>query len=258
MLSALEDALGVSNLGSQCFKKHDAAQVKKAVKGAVVGGAAGGAIGGAAAYLEGKYEISRQPVDAVNLQWSEPILQEKTLGEIPKGYYAPGAGGKEKFGDRGGHVPVTARAPLLDADGYPLMKLQMKVFSGHGESQVDWQTHKITNPALTGFEEHVSEDAHYHNIGSGCSSFTSRHRSFDSNCFSVRRVHGYYHTFTPTIEETVVGEYRTPEVTFETGVDLVSRTLWGLLVGIGVGALSGAILAAIGKKNQAKGGSRQP
>lgn len=238
MLSGVKEFLGVSNLGSQCFKKADPQKMKRAAKGVVVGGAAGAVAGGAAGYLEGKYEILRQPVNAVDLQWSQPVLEKKLLGEIPKEYFVPGAH-TGNLGPREGYVPVTVNAPLLDEDGSPQMKLQMKVFSDHGEPQVSWQAHKITDPKLTGYEEHVTEQGHTVMIGK---MFYHMHD-------------GYRHSFTPAIEEKVVGGYRTPEVTFETGVSLVSRTLWGILLGMGVGAVSGAILASIVSRNQGKGSS---
>lgn len=270
MLAAMMESLGISKMGKSLFKIGDphgggggsparkgrssqgcgSLSARAIVKGGAAGAAAGAVVGGTGAYLEGRLEIANLPEKTLDLKWKEPLLQEKNIGQIPKNFYV--SSGSGKMGAKEGYVPVNVKAPVFGYTGEPVMQDHQQSFKDHGAPVVTWLNHQIKDPFLTGYEEHVSEDGHYTNIGSGCSTIISPYPQFGSggDCISVHNVDGYHHNFTPKIDYRVVGEYQTPQVTFETGVNIFSRTLWGVVLGMGAGALAGALLTALSRKAQ--------
>lgn len=217
------------------------------IKGALVGGTAGAVIGGVVAYNSAMTEVNKQPIESVTLEWQKPVTQDKVIGKMPGDYYEPN-NLWSAFNNHNTLVDVTREAPVLK-DGVPVMEQTQKTFSDHGKLQVQWNQKPIQDPWLKGYSESKWEDGHYETV----------HVGHDSNGNDITEqryeVDGWQHRFTADVQYKKVGEFKEPQVTFETGVNVGMKTFEGILLGLGLGAVSGAIAAAALKKvmeNQGK------
>jgi len=212
--------------------------------GAAVGGTIGFAAGAIAGYSSAKAEIEKLPVQSVTNEWDKPVMQTKNIGEIPANYYQPNS----IFGSyhSGSMQNVNQDVPVYGADGKPTMEHVSKTWTDHGKPVTEWKDRLIQDPILKGYHESVYTDSHYETVYAGT--------DCDGNPRYVQReeVDGYRHTFSPDIDYKTVGNFKEPEVHFETGVDMTGRILTYGAVGLIAGAGIGAFTAAVLKKSLAK------
>lgn len=229
--------VGIASQGSSMFKsKSQADGNKKAIAiGAGVGAGVGALTGGLIEHSRAVADVQKQPVESVTLDWTEPVLASKNLGKIPQDQYQPG-GFFGVFPHSVGQEDVVRKAPILKDDGTVAMNNMHKTFTDHGKPVVRWETQDIKDPFLNPsapYTQSIWEDAYYRDDGQG---------------HSVRYVNGFWVRYSPNIENKSLGTYQNPNVTFESGVNIGLRTFLGLLAGMGLGALSGAVLALVAKK----------
>lgn len=213
---------------------------KAEICAATAGGVIGGLVGGIVANTMAKAEIEKLPIERITLDWQNPVMTDKVIGQIPKDYYDQ----KHTIDPARREVLVDAvtKAPVLNPDGTPVMQDMNKEFADHGKLNVDWQNRTITNPIFKGFSERTIEDRHQQQTLIGFDSNNNPQYTY----YSV--TDGYYHKFKPQVEDQIVGSYKEPVVKFETGIDVGSRTMKGILIGSLTGAVSAAIATAAIKK----------
>lgn len=233
---SLKDKLFKLSSDKNPFKKLTEQDKEYAVKGAVIGGVAGGVIGGIAAYNMSQNEIkATNDIQSVTLDWQEPVIKSENLGKIPASYYQH-AGWWLNSGSQG-FKDVYENNPVLE-NGKPVMQDVQKTYSDYGEPVVTWKDNKIVHKTLTGFSERVVTDTstyrEYEGTDSDGNAIYSTHTEVD----------GFWHYFSPDIHNTVVGNYQTPQVKFETGVNVGLNTALGVLAGAGIGALAGGVAGA--------------
>lgn len=203
--------------------------------GAAIGGIAGG-IGGAilgSKMAQAKIEATNE-LNSVSLNWREPITQKENLGEIPSDFYSSWSSSLTLVK---GSEPVYKNVPVME-NGQPLMQDKSQTFTDYGEPVVSWNQKYINTTTLTGFNHRVIEDTETIQVYEG--------KDSDGNdVYSEKEiVVGYYHKFDPKFAGTLVGEYQTPSVNFETGVNTGLYVGLGALAGAGIGALTGALTGA--------------
>ena len=261
--SRVKDFVRNNITGTQ--KTEEAAETKQAwggdygspVKtGAIVGTTVCGAAGAVAGYVTTETNPDNLPTQTVELEWQEPVMQERYLGEVPKNYYEPVKGAPKSLGKEIGtafkmlaqgieHEVDPTKSVYADAPAkaYPegvLMADKSQVFSGKGEMEINWDTKGINEPYLAGANENLEYDTHKLTIG----------HTPDGEPVTQEVIDGVHHKFTPDIRYQEVGEYQTPEVEFKMP-DPWERAGMGLaigsMVGLGVGTLAGLIHKVIAK-----------
>lgn len=210
------------------------------IKGAILGGAVGTVVGGFAGFNSAMSEIKKLPIESVTLEWQKPVTIQKVLGKIPEDYYE-----RNYFGISIGNpismTNVRREVPVLKDSG-PVMQDTEKIFSDHGKPVVEWKTREINDMTLKGYSESKWEDGHYETVLDG-------HDSEGKEItHQVYKIDGWRHTYSPNIDYKNIGTYKEPVVKFETGVDVLGKTVTGALIGLGAGAASGAIAAAVLKR----------
>jgi len=208
------------------------------LKGAAVGGAVGFAAGACAGYSEAKAEIEKLPVESVTNEWDKPVMTSKELGTIPEDYYSH-FNGHYSY-NQVSTEPVNREVPVYGADGKPQMEHVSKTWTDHGKPVTEWQDKPIQEPILKGYDESIWTDSHYESVYAGTDS------DGDPEYIQREVIDGYRHTFSPDIDYRTVGNFKEPEVHFETGVDMTGRILTygavGFLAGAGIGAFTAAVL----------------
>ena len=205
-----------------------------ALKGALIGGAVGGVIGGITAYNMSWNEIkATNDVNSITLDWQEPNMVNENLGKIPSNYYS--------WSPYPSHhaetVNVNRENPVL-VDGKPVMHDVTKTYTDYGTPQVTWKDHSIQQKYMDGYDERITEDTHIESKYLYTDSDGNKHYQ------DYEVVDGYWHKFYPTIGVNNVGSYQSPEVHFETGVNVGLNTTLGVLAGAGIGAVTGGIAGA--------------
>ena len=205
-----------------------------ALKGALIGGAVGGIAGGITAYNMSWNEIkATNEVNSITLDWQEPNMVKENLGKIPSNYYS--------WSPYPSHhaetVNVNRENPVM-VDGKPVMHDVTKTYTDYGKPQVTWKDHSIQQKYMDGYDERITEDTHTESQYLYTDSDGNKHYQ------DYEVVDGYWHSFSPTIGVNNVGSYQTPEVHFETGVNVGLNTTLGVLAGAGIGALAGGIAGA--------------
>lgn len=226
--------------------------------GAGTGFVAAGIIGAVIAHNDAMADVNKLPVESVSLNWKEPIMQQKTLGQIPADYYQP----NNIWGwvnNNNGKVDIVRDAPALDANGQPYLQPRSHTFTDHGKPVVQWHETKIQDPQLKGWSESTIADTeevlvghHRENVQVGT----------DSNGRAIyedklvddyeTQTKGYQHSFNPDIDYRNLGTWSKPEVTFETGVNVGLRTFGGFLIGAASGAIGVALATTAAKRVIAK------
>ncbi len=114
-------------------------------------------------------------------------------------------------------------------------------------AQVQWQKHDVNDPSLEGYTHHVYEDGHYEKELVGYQTVRDL-TGYDENNNPIYSEHqepiyhehwevdGYWHRFSPDINERKVGEYQTPEYEHSSWLNPISGALVGLLGGTAIGA----------------------
>jgi len=223
-----------------------------ALAGTAVGGAAGAVVG----YVTTETDPANLPEQSVELEWHEPVMSKRYLGEVPRDYYEPvdnpsKSAGKElstawKMLKQGFQQeidptrPVYANAPVKAEPEGILMVQKQKVFTGRGEVEVNWETKGIEEPYLAGYNDNPKTDTHKVVLGT----------TPDGKPVTQEVVDGVNHKFTPDIRYQEVGEYQKPNVEFKTP-DPWERAGMGLaigsLIGLGVGTVVGFIHKILSK-----------
>lgn len=239
----VEDKVEISSSKNQEEKTHflsvkDNEGKKKAMLiGAGIGGVAGGVAGGLIGNNMAKEKImANNDINSISLDWKEPAMQSENLGQIPANYYQP----NNLFGWVGGGNGMTSvirQNPVME-NGKPVMLDKSQTFTDYGKPVVEWKNKNIYTSTLNGYHSSITPDTSYETVYAG--------RDSNGNAIYVERekIDGYYHNFSPNIQQTNVGTYQTPKVKFETGVSTGLYTTLGALAGAGVGALSGALTGA--------------
>ncbi len=224
------------------FKKPDFLKLDEkakdwAIKGAAIGGVAGGIAGGIVAYNMSMNTIkATNDFNTITLDWQEPVMQKEVLGEIPSDFYSSSRYSNWiSYGH--GTTDVTRDNPVMQ-NGKPVMQNVSKEYANYGTPEVSWNTNNIEQKKLNGYSESIREDIETYQVYEG--------KDEDGNdVYSTHeRVVGYDHDFYPDIERIKVGEFQTPKVRFETGVNITLNTALGVLAGAGIGALAGGIAGA--------------
>lgn len=218
--------------------------------------AVGGATGAVVGYVTTETDPANLPESSIELEWHEPVMNERYIGEVPRNFYEPvdnssKSAGKEfatawKMLKQGFQQeldptrPVYADAPVkADPEGI-LMTQRHQVFTGRGEVEVDWETKGIEEPYLAGFNDNPKTDTHKVVVGT----------TPNGEPVTQEVVDGVMHKFTPDIRYQEVGEYQTPDVEFKTP-DPWERAGMGLaigsLIGLGVGTVVGLIHKVLSK-----------
>jgi hypothetical protein len=225
---------------------------KSAVAGTVVGGAAGFVIG----YATTETDVSKMPLQTADINWKEPVMTPRYLGDIPRDHYAPVENasksvGKEiasvfqKLGNSiqqnlDPSVPVHADAPVRTMDGGIMMADRHQSLTGRGELQVKWDTKPINEPIMTDYSDDPKFDMHKQVIG----------KTPDGTPVTRDVVDGVSHHFKPEIQFNKVGEYKVPTAEFK-APDPWEKAGMGLaigaLAGLGVGTVVGLIHKVIEK-----------
>jgi hypothetical protein len=226
--------------------------------GGGVGFVAAGVIGAVVAHSSAMADVNKLPVESVSLNWKEPIMQDKNLGQIPSNYYQP----NNIWGwvnDNNGKVDVVRQAPALDPSGQPYLQPRSHTFTDHGKPVVRWEDQTIRDPQLKGWSESTIPDTEQVLVGH----HTERVEvGTDSNGRAIyenrqvddyeTRTKGYQHSFSPDIDYRNLGTWQKPEVTFETGVNVGLRTFGGFLIGAATGAVGIALATTAAKRVIAK------
>lgn len=220
---------------------------------ALAGGIVGGTAGAVAGYVTTETDPSKLPENSVDLEWAEPVMQKRYLGEIPRDRYEPinhpyKSVGKElatAFKLAGQDIrdgvdptrPVYADAPAVAPGEEGVMMVQkQQTFTGRGEVEVDWQTKGINEPYLAGYNDNPVEDVSSRVIG----------HTPDGTPVEQEFVDGINHKYTPDIRYQEVGEYRIPQVKFKTP-DPWERAGMGLAIGAMLGTTVGVVIGVIQK-----------
>lgn len=226
--------------------------------GAGVGFVAVGIIGAVMSHSSAMGDVNKLPVESVSLSWKEPIMQQKTIGQIPANYYEP-ANIWGWVNQNNGKVDVVRDAPALDASGQPVMNNRSHTFSDHGKPVVKWETTKIQDPQLKGFLENEIADTervmvghHTERVADGTDSKGNTiYKNVEVDDYETR-TKGWNHSFSPDIDYKTLGTYEKPNVTFETGVSVGMRTFTGFLIGAGAGAIGVALATTAAKRAMAR------
>ncbi|MHC9539352.1 MAG: hypothetical protein AB9903_07500 [Vulcanimicrobiota bacterium] len=227
---------------------------KTELMGAGAGALVFGTIGAGFAYSQAMAEVNKLPVESVSLNWKEPIMQSKTLGQIPADYYQPNSVWG-MFNNNNGNVDVVRDAPALDASGQPYLQPRSHTFTDHGKPVVRWSEQTIRDPQLKGWSESSYEDTEEVLVGHHHESVKVGYDNDNNPIYEDRqvddyetRMKGWQHRFTPDIKYNNLGTWEKPEVTFETGVNVGLRTLGGFALGATTGAVACALAARAAKK----------
>lgn len=203
--------------------------------GGVVGGGIGFIAGGIKGYMDAASEIDKVPIQSKTMEWDVPVTQSKVIGQIPNDYY-------QHYGFSSSLITmkdVSENVPVIGTDGKPVMAHQARTWSDHGTAEVSFRSLPINNPVLNGYNQNIQEDYHYKQVCSG----------HDSNgndiCQQEKVMDGLWYRFSPNINYNQIGTYRSPIVSFHTGVDVFGKTITTAFLGLGAGAVSGAIILAI-------------
>ena len=215
------------------FKKMTDNEKSSAIKGAVIGGTVGGIAGGITAYNMSLNKIkATNEIQSVTLDWQEPNMIKENLGQIPSDYYSWSPGPRPS-----GLENVTVQNPVIE-NGKPVMHDVTKTYSDYGKPVVTWQSHDIKHKTLEGYDEVITESTHTESQYIGTDAEGNKHYQ------DYEVVDGYWHTFHPDFGVEKLGTYQTPNVKFETGVNVGLNTTLGVLAGAGIGALAGGIAGA--------------
>ncbi|MCE1247271.1 MAG: hypothetical protein LWY06_11555 [Firmicutes bacterium] len=226
---------------------------KSAVAGTVIGGVTGFAVG----YATTETDVSKMPLQTANVEWKEPVMNPRYLGDIPRDHYAPVENaskpiGKEiasifqKIGNNiqqnlDPQVPVHADAPVRNMDGSVMMADRHQIVTGRGELHVKWETKPIGDPVMKEYIDDPKFDTHKEVIG----------KTPDGSPVTRDVVDGVSHHFKPEIQFNKVGEYKVP-----TSAEFGAPNPWekageglaiGALAGLGIGTLVGLIHKVIAK-----------
>ncbi len=222
--------------------------------GAGTGFVAGGIIGAVVAHSSAMADVNKLPVESVSLNWKEPIMQPKTLGQIPANYYEP----NNVWGwvnDNNGKVDVVRDAPSLDPSGKPYLQPRSHTFTDHGKPVVQWSEQKIQDPQLKGsLETRISDNERvlvgHHNEPVKVGTDSKGNAIYEDRQVDdyETRTKGWQHSFSPDIDYKNLGVWQKPEVTFETGVNVGLRTFGGFLIGAATGAIGIALATTATKK----------
>jgi len=217
-----------------------------------------GIFGAVMAHSDAMADVNKLPVESIPVNWKEPIIQQKNLGQIPADYYQP----DNIWGwvnNNNGKVDIVRDAPSLDANGQPYLQPRSKVFTDHGKPVLRWTEQTIRDPHLKGWSESTIADTEEVLVGH----HTERVQTgTDSNGRAIyenklvddyeTQTKGYQHSFHPDIEYRNLGTWSKPEVTFETGVNVGLRTFGGFLIGAASGAIGVALATTAAKRVIAK------
>ena len=209
--------------------------------GAGVGGLVGAGVGAAVQAVRAHNMVQDVPIQHVTETWQVPVTTTQEIGKIPHEQYTPAShwwndttscstnswSRPTVVIDNNPTVPVRAEIPTLDPSGNPTMRPVTRDFSGHGTPNVDWKEHDINMPKMKGYTTVSRDDTHY-----------ETHYPNDKETCSVSVLDGIRTTFNPNIQNTRVGDYKAPEVSFNSGV----HTGTMILQGMGIGFVGGAIL----------------
>jgi hypothetical protein len=206
---------------------------KPEIIAAATGGVVGGVIGGVVAHNAAMNEVRSLPVNSVSLEWDKPVMADKAVGRMPADYYEPA--NIWGFFHENTLIDVVKEAPVRNPDGSVQMQHVEKTFTEHGKPIVRWDVKDIGDPQMKGYHESRWEDGHWHREVVG---HDSNGRPIEKD---VWETDGWRHTFSPDIDYKKVGEYKAPDVTFETGVNVGLRTALGILIGAGAGAVGTAL-----------------
>jgi hypothetical protein len=119
-------------------------------------------------------------------------------------------------------------------------------YAGYQEARTDtakieWQSRDISDPKLTGYDHSVYEDGHWDRDLVG-------YDKDDNPIYNERwEVDGYWHRFSPDIDEKKVGSYQTPEYKHSSWLNPITGALVGLVGGSAVGAGIGLVVSVINK-----------
>jgi len=221
--------------------------------GAGAGFTVGGIIGAGIAYSDAMAQVEKLPVESVSLNWKEPLMQSKTLGQIPANYYEPNnVWGWVNNGN--GKVDVIRDAPALDASGQPYLQPRSHTFTDHGKPVVRWSDQTIRDPQLKGWSESKIPDTEQVLAGQHTESVYVGTDDKGNPIYENRQVDdyetrtkGWQHSFSPDIDYKNLGTWQKPEVTFETGVNVGLRTAGGFFLGATTGAVACALAARAAK-----------
>lgn len=213
---------------------------KDILVGAAAGAGAGSAIGATAGYLKARSDLAAMPEEKLSLSWKEPVWEKKLLGTIPGDYYS-GARNAPPPTPAPTPVEVIREVPTYAPDGSVVMHQVEKSFTGKGSPVIGWETRPVQDCALTGQTSRVVEDWHLTPILIGFNDGVPQY-------MYTHTTDGYWHRHAPELSCKNAGEYSSPSVTFNSGIDVGKDVLLGLLLGMGAGAISGAILATLLKK----------
>ncbi|MFH0802733.1 MAG: hypothetical protein V2A78_10180 [bacterium] len=130
-------------------------------------------------------------------------------------------------------------------------------------AQIEWKTRDINDPKLTGYDHHVYEDGHYEHDLVGYETVREQVGYDDNNnpIYSERQepiyndrweVDGYWHRFSPDIDEKKVGSYQTPEYKHSSWLNPITGALVGLVGGSAIGAGIGLVVSVINKAVKGK------
>ena len=215
------------------FKKMTDNEKSSALKGAVIGGTVGGIAGGITAYNMSLNKIkATNDIQSVTLDWQEPNMVNENLGQIPSDYYT-----WSPYPEASGLRDVNVQNPVVE-NGKPVMHDVTKTYSDYGKPVVTWKSHDITHKTLEGFDERITESTHTESEYLYTDEYGNEHYQ------DYEVVDGYWHTFSPDFGFEKLGSYQTPNVKFETGVNVGLNTAIGVGIGAGIGALAGGIAGA--------------
>lgn len=223
--------------------------------GAGAGALVFGTIGAGFAYSQAMAEVNKLPVESVSLNWKEPIMQSKTLGQIPADFYEYDFGLGVPSNLNYANTNVVRDAPALDASGQPYLQPRSHTFTDHGKPVVRWSEQTIRDPQLKGWSESTYEDTEEVLVGHHHESVKVGYDSDNNPIYEDRQVDdyetrtkGWQHRFSPDIKYNNLGTWEKPEVTFETGVNVGMRTFGGFVLGATTGAIACALAARAAKK----------
>ncbi len=245
-----ENIVGTSTKESTSKDYGSVSVARSAAIGATVGGAAGAVTGYT---IASNIDPSQLPEKSVELEWSEPVMEKRYIGDIPRDYYQPidhpdKSVGKEietAFKVLGQSIrnsvdptrPVYADAPKVAPGGEGIMMVQkQELFEGRGEPHITWQEKSIEEPYLAGYKDNPVKDVSSKVIG----------HTPDGTPVEQQTVDGIYHKFTPDIRYQEVGTYKVPHVEFK-GPDPWEYAGMGLAIGAMGGTVLGALVAALRK-----------
>ena len=203
--------------------------------GAGFGAAAGGVTGGILAYNMSMNKIQATNTDqTITVNWQEPVIKSQDIGSTPESFFQPTNSPSIATNE---YVTVYKNNPVME-NGTPLMQEKTKTFTGLGTPVVKWEKHEIVEEKMSGFIESTRPeiDTKREYTGKDWKGFDN-YKTTDSKL-------GEHHIYTPTITYSTVGEYQTPKVKFDTGVNVGLNTAFGALLGAGAGALVGGIAGA--------------